>query len=65
LNYIITKIRQQVYCKKNTGFEQKYIFKILTGMPQSEFETIAWTKKPTWAEFRSDIERIVMDMIAG
>jgi len=34
-------------------------------MPQSEFETIAWTKKPGWQEFRSDIDRIVHAMISG
>jgi hypothetical protein len=32
-------------------------------MPQSEFETITWTKKPDWQEFRNDINRIVYEMI--
>jgi hypothetical protein len=34
-------------------------------MPQSEFETIAWVKKPGWDEFREDINRIVFDMMNG
>jgi len=32
-------------------------------MPQSEFETIAWTKKPSWEEFRADIDKIILDMM--
>jgi predicted nucleotidyltransferase component of viral defense system len=50
---------------KEEGLELVYISEILTSMPQSEFETIAWTKKPSWQEFRSDIDRIVHDMISG
>ena len=42
-----------------------YIAEILTSMPQSEFETIVWTKKPDWQEFRSDIDRIVYEMMSG
>ena len=38
---------------------------ILTGMPKSEFDTIAWVKKPDWEEFRNDINQIVFDMISG
>jgi len=55
---IINEARQ-----KDAGLEFIYISEVLTGMPQSEFETIAWTKKPDWNEFRSDIERIVFEMI--
>ena len=51
--------------QKDAGIELTYISDILTGMPQSEFETIAWTKKPTWEEFRSDIDKIVFDMLHG
>jgi hypothetical protein len=57
---IINEARQ-----KEAGLELVYISEILTSMPQSEFETIAWTKKPDWQEFRSDIERIVHQMISG
>jgi predicted nucleotidyltransferase component of viral defense system len=50
---------------KEAGLELVYISEILTSMPESEFETIAWTKKPGWQEFRSDIDRIVHEMISG
>jgi hypothetical protein len=50
--------------QKEAGLELTYISEILTGMPQSEFETIAWVKKPEWDEFREDINRIVFDMMS-
>ena len=34
-------------------------------MPQKEFESIAWVKKPSWEEFSEDIRSIVYNMIAG
>jgi len=49
--------------QKEAGLELVYISEILSGMPKSEFDTIAWTKKPDWEEFRSDIERIVYEMM--
>ena len=57
---IIKEARQ-----KEAGLEFMYISEILTGMPQSEFETIAWVKKPTWEEFSEDINKIVYDMMSG
>jgi len=57
---IINEARQ-----KEAGLEFVYISEILTGMPQNEFETIAWVKKPDWEEFRADIGRIVYEMISG
>jgi len=51
--------------QKEAGIELIYISDILTGMPQSEFETIAWTRKPSWEEFRSDIDKIIYDMMHG
>ena len=51
--------------QKEAGIELTYISQILTGMPQSEFEKIAWVKKPTWEEFQEDIRRIVYDMLHG
>ena len=51
--------------QKEAGLEYIYISEILTSMPQSEFETIAWTSKPDWEAFRSDIIRIVHLMISG
>ena len=49
--------------QKEAGLELIYITEILTGMPKSEFETIAWVKKPEWDEFRKDIEEIVFNML--
>jgi len=51
--------------QKEAGLEYIYISEILTSMPKSEFETIAWVKKPDWDEFREDINRIVFDMMNG
>jgi predicted nucleotidyltransferase component of viral defense system len=50
---------------KEAGLELIYISEILTSMPQSEFETVAWTKKPSWQEFRNDIDKIIHEMISG
>jgi predicted nucleotidyltransferase component of viral defense system len=57
---IINEARQ-----KEAGIELVYISEILTSIPQSEFDTIAWIKKPDWQEFRGDIARIVYQMISG
>ena len=57
---IIREARQ-----KEAGLELTYVSEILTGMPQSEFETIAWVKKPEWDVFCEDINRIVFDMMSG
>ena len=56
---IINEARQ-----KEAGLELIYISEILTTMPQSEFETVAWTKKPSWEEFRADIDQIVFNMMS-
>ena len=56
---IIQEARQ-----KEAGLELIYISEILTNMPQSEFETIAWVQKPDWQEFRNDIDRIVHEMMS-
>ena len=50
--------------QKEAGVEISVVSDILRGMPQSEFETIAWVKKPEWDEFRGDIDRIVFEMIS-
>jgi predicted nucleotidyltransferase component of viral defense system len=57
---IIQEARQ-----KEAGLEFIYIAEILTGIPKSEFESVAWTKKPDWQEFRKDIDRIVYEMMSG
>ena len=50
---------------KDAGVELHYVAQILTGMPQSEFEKIAWVRKTPWDEFRADIEKIAFDMLNG
>jgi predicted nucleotidyltransferase component of viral defense system len=50
---------------KEAGIEIPVICDIIQGMPQSEFETIAWVKKPEWDEFRNDIDRIIYEMMSG
>jgi predicted nucleotidyltransferase component of viral defense system len=57
---IIQEARQ-----KEAGIELTYISEILCGMPQREFESIIWIKKPDWDEFRQDIKRIAFDMLSG
>ncbi|MCL1837291.1 MAG: nucleotidyl transferase AbiEii/AbiGii toxin family protein [Treponema sp.] len=57
---IIQEARQ-----KEGGLELIYISEILKGMPRSEFDTVAWIKKPDWEVFCADIDRIVYDMISG
>jgi hypothetical protein len=51
--------------QKEMGIDAPTICDILTGMPQQEFETVNWTKKPEWQEFRSDIDNIVLELISG
>jgi hypothetical protein len=48
--------------QKEAGLELIYISEILSGMPKSEFDTINWTKKPEWNEFRNDIDNILQDI---
>ena len=51
--------------QKEAGIEIPIVCDILKGIPKSEFETVVWTKKPDWEEFRSDIDRIVYEMMSG
>jgi len=55
---IIKEARQ-----KEAGLELTYIAEILKGMPQVEFETVSWTKKPDWNQFQEDIDRISNEII--
>ena len=51
--------------EKDAGVELTYVSQILASIPQSEFETIAWVKKPAWEEFQNDISKIVYDMLSS
>ena len=51
--------------QKEAGIEISIVSDILRGMPQREFETIAWVEKPSWDVFCNDINKIVYDMMCG
>ncbi|GHV73439.1 hypothetical protein AGMMS49940_07410 [Spirochaetia bacterium] len=51
--------------EKEMGVEIPVVCDILRGMPEKEFDGIIWTRKPEWAVFCGDIERIVLDMMSG
>ena len=50
---------------KEMGIDFPVVCDILRGMPQSEFETIVWVKKPSWEEFKNDIDRFIYEMMSG
>jgi hypothetical protein len=39
------------------------IVKILTGIPESEFDNLKWINKPRWQDFRADIGRMAEAML--
>jgi len=41
------------------------ILEVLTGMPQKEFDMIAWVNKPSWEEFQRDVETIAFNILGG
>jgi hypothetical protein len=51
--------------EKEGGVDTPIIGEILRGMPEQEFDGVIWTRKPEWAVFCVDIERIVLDMMSG
>ncbi|MCL2844684.1 MAG: nucleotidyl transferase AbiEii/AbiGii toxin family protein [Chitinivibrionia bacterium] len=52
-------------CQKEDGIDITLISDILKKMPQAEFEKIRWINKPTWEQFRNDIDTICYDMVCG
>jgi predicted nucleotidyltransferase component of viral defense system len=50
--------------EKEMGVEIPVVCDILRGIPQSEFDSVTWTKKPEWTDFCRDIEKIVLDMMS-
>jgi hypothetical protein len=50
--------------EKEAGLDFGLISEILSGMPEQEFNTINWVKKTEWAEFKSDIDRVVYEMMS-
>jgi len=51
--------------QKEAGLDLIHVSEILQSMPESEFDTIAWTAKPDWGKFKTDIHHIVFDMLSG
>jgi len=51
--------------QKEAGLDLTYISEILSNIPESEFETINWIKKPEWSVFQNDIKRIISEIIGG
>ncbi|MCL2044503.1 MAG: nucleotidyl transferase AbiEii/AbiGii toxin family protein [Treponema sp.] len=51
--------------QKEAGLEIPVICDILHGIPESEFDTIAWVKKPSWEEFKNDIDRLINEILIG
>jgi predicted nucleotidyltransferase component of viral defense system len=51
--------------EKEMGVEIPVVCDILRGIPQKEFDSVIWIKKPEWAFFCRDIEKIVLDMMRG
>ena len=51
--------------QKEAGIELVYIAEVMSGMPENEFDAIQWIKKPSWDDFKNDIDRIVHDMLIG
>jgi hypothetical protein len=51
--------------EKEGGVDTPIIGEILKGIPQIEFDSVIWTKKPEWAVFCEDINKIVSDMMRG
>ena len=50
--------------QKEAGLELIYISEILKGIPKAEFDTITWTKKTNWEDFKKDIDNIVFDIMS-
>ena len=51
--------------QKEVGIELYHVSSILSGMPKSEFDGIHWVRKPEWADFKADLDRIAFDMLNG
>jgi predicted nucleotidyltransferase component of viral defense system len=50
--------------QKDGGVDEAIVTEILGGMPHDEFLALAWQDPaPTWEAFRSDIARIIQDML--
>jgi hypothetical protein len=51
--------------EKEAGIEIPLVCEIITGIPEGEFDGLAWIVKPRWHDFRADIDRMVKDMLTA
>ncbi|MDR2110562.1 MAG: nucleotidyl transferase AbiEii/AbiGii toxin family protein, partial [Spirochaetaceae bacterium] len=49
--------------EKEAGIEVPLICEILSGIPESEFDSLKWIGKPLWQDFRADIVRMTETML--
>ena len=50
---------------KEAGLDSAIIVDILRGIPQKEFEIVAWKNKPEWSLFQQDIKQIMYEILSG
>ena len=49
--------------QKEAGIDLCHIASILQNMPEHEFKHIIWTSPPDWGAFKSDLQKIALDML--
>jgi predicted nucleotidyltransferase component of viral defense system len=49
--------------EKEAGIEVPLVCEIITGIPEDEFDSLKWIRKPHWRDFRADIGRMVGEML--
>ena len=49
---------------KEAGIELSVAGDILKGIPQNAFEEVHWVNNPGWETFKSDIDKIIFDMMS-
>ena len=50
--------------QKDTGIDLPYIAEILKTIPREGFEAVHWVSNPGWETFKSDIDKIVFNMMS-
>ena len=53
----------QQACQKDAGLDLATISKIISSVPESEFDKVNWTVNPGWEQFQKDIRTIAEDMV--
>jgi predicted nucleotidyltransferase component of viral defense system len=47
--------------EKEAGIEIPLVCEMITGIPEGEFDGLAWIRRPRWHDFRADIDRMAED----